>query len=225
MLEKDEKLALWVQQFSMGETCQDKVIQQLGISSKLIILPPQITVFSCESNCDNYLLVTKGRVKVSIRAVNGSELILYRVEAGESCALTTTCLMAKKPYPADAITETETTAFLISKQQFDKALIASDVFRQHVFNHLSQRFTGIISRIESVKFCDLSVRLSAELLMNASGKQRIQLTHQAIANEICASRESVSRSLKVFENKGLIKLGRGYITILDSVGLQQLREK
>lgn len=86
--------------------------------------------------------------------------------------------MAKKPYPADAITETEVMAFLISKQQFDEALITSEVFRQHIFNHLSQRFTGIISRIEAVKFCVLSVRFSSELLSHASGKQCIKLTHQ-----------------------------------------------
>ncbi len=50
-------------------------------------------VFEPGQAADAFLIVTRGVVKVHLTAANGREILLYRVEAGESCVLTTSCLL------------------------------------------------------------------------------------------------------------------------------------
>jgi CRP/FNR family transcriptional regulator len=179
-------------------------------------------VFRPHDRCENYLLVTEGKVKVSLLTPSGHELLLYRVEPGESCVLTTTCLMAAKPYPAEGVTETEVTALMIPKTAFDQTLAESESFRQIVFDHLSHRFADIIGRIETVKFSDLDTRLANELLRQMDSEQTVFATHQALATEIGTSREVVSRHLKELEHRGLIQLGRGQIKVTDTEALRNI---
>ena len=138
--------------------------------------------------------------------------------------LTTTCLMAGKPYPAEGTTETAVTALLIPKKDFDHALATSVNFRRVVFDHLSHRFSDIIARIESVKFRGLDTRLATALLSNTDELQRVRLTHQELANEIGTSREVVSRHLKGLEQQGLVTLSRGCVLLLKPGALARLAE-
>lgn len=222
MISTTEKIQLWETQSTTSPVVTDEVIKNMISHARLVSLPAGTPVFRPESNCENYLLVTRGSVKVSLNTLGGNELLLYRVHAGESCVLTTTCLMAAKPYPAQGVTETEVTALMIPKQYFDQALAASENFRQIVFGHLSSRFADIIGRIEAVKFSGLDTRLVGELIRQADGENKVSATHQTLANEIGSSREVVSRHLKELEKQGLIKLGRGRIELLQIAPLKKI---
>ncbi len=220
MADLNEKIDLWQQQNCSITPRLDAAIKRMLDASKLASVPARVTVFRPQDRCENYLLVTAGKVKVSLLTPSGHELLLYRVEPGESCVLTTTCLMASKPYPAEGVTETEVTALMIPKTAFDQALAESDSFRQIVFDHLSHRFADIIARIETVKFSDLDTRLADQLLRQMSPEHIVAATHQALAAEIGTSREVVSRHLKELEHRGMIRLGRGRINVVDVAALR-----
>ena len=53
------------------------------------------TMFSEGSECDGYALLLEGVVKIQKTSEDGREIVLYRVESGESCVMTTTCLIFK----------------------------------------------------------------------------------------------------------------------------------
>ncbi len=222
MADLDDKIQLWEAQHCTAPVTIDAATRKMLLTAKVATIPAGTAVFHPHDRCDHYLLVTEGKVKVSLITAGGHELLLYRVEAGESCVLTTTCLMASQPYPAEGVTETAVTALMIPKIAFDKALAASDGFRQIVFSHLSHRFADIIGRIEAVKYSDLDTRLANELLRQMDNEQCILATHQAIATEIGSSREVVSRHLKQLERHGLIHLGRGRIEVLDTAALRAI---
>ncbi len=220
----DDKIRLWETQHCTAPVAVDAATREMLRAARVATVPAGTAVFHPHDRCDHYLLVTEGKVKVSLITAGGHELLLYRVEAGESCVLTTTCLMASQPYPAEGVTETAVTALMIPKAAFDKALAASDGFRQIVFSHLSHRFADIIGRIEAVKYSDLDTRIAGELLRRMDTAQRVATTHQALATEIGTSREVVSRHLKGLERRDLIRLGRGRIDILDATALQAIAE-
>ena len=224
MNDLDDKIRLWEAQHCTAPVSADAATREMLQAARVTTVPAGTAVFHPHDRCDHYLLVTEGKVKVSLITASGHELLLYRVEAGESCVLTTTCLMASQPYPAEGVTETAVTALMIPKAAFDKALAASDGFRQIVFSHLSHRFADIIGRIEAVKYSDLDTRIANELLRQMNTEQRILATHQAIATEIGSSREVVSRHLKQLERDGLIRLGRGRIDVLDATALRAIAE-
>lgn len=185
-------------------------------------LPAGTSVFHHEAPCQHYLWVANGSVRVSLITTAGNELLLYRVNPGESCMLTTTCLMSSTPYPAQGVTEKPVTAVLLPKKDFEAALMSSVEFRQEVFGQLGARLAQIISRIESVKYQDIDVRLAQTLLLHADEGDRICKTHQQLAAEIGTSREVTSRHLKSLEKRRWLVLGRGCITIYERCELEQL---
>lgn len=219
----EEKIALWRQQkHEVNEI--DEPIRQMLTSARIGKLPAGTAVFHPHDDCERFLLVTEGSVKVTLLTPSGQEMLLYRVEPGETCVLTTTCLMSSKPYPAGGTTESKVTALLISRTAFDQTLAASDIFRRIVFAHLGQRFAEVIARIEMLKYADLDERLATELLRRRDGNEEILVTHNLLATEIDSSREVVSRHLKALEHQGLIQLGRGRIRLLDPDALNSLAQ-
>ncbi|MBN2702259.1 MAG: Crp/Fnr family transcriptional regulator [Methylothermaceae bacterium] len=183
-------------------------------------MPACQILFHPGSECQNYVLMVEGVIRVQLIAASGREVLLYQVRPGESCVLTTACLIGQRPYPAEGTTETEVTAFVISSGYFQQALHRSDFFRGFVFENLAQRLATVIGRMEEVVFTGVEQRL-AKILVAASG-DRLVTTHQALATELGTAREVVSRHLKRFERYGWIRLGRGGIEIQDRRALQRL---
>lgn len=178
-------------------------------------------VFHRGETCRRYLLVLEGRVKVAITSRSGREIVLYHVEPGESCVLTTSCLLGGDAYPAEGVTETPVSALLIDKTVFDQAMHASPGFREFVFANLGKRFSAVIERIEQVSFSGVDARL-ADFLLHQPNPGRILITHQELATDIGSAREVVSRHLKTFERNGWISKGRGSITVLKPAPLRDL---
>jgi CRP/FNR family transcriptional regulator len=83
----------------------------------------------------------------------------------------------------------------------------------------SERLVRLMELVEAFGFQRLDQRLAAALL----GKgQRVEGSHEKLAQQLAVSRESVSRQLKQFEERGWVRLGRSVVTIVDPRALRQL---
>jgi CRP/FNR family transcriptional regulator len=182
-------------------------------------LPAQTTVFRQGDSCSHYLLVLEGGVKVLTRALNGREIVLYRLGAGDSCVLTTSCLFGNSHYPAEGITESAVTALTIPAATFQRALQDSAAFREFVFQSFSAHLASVISLVEEVAFGRLDSRLARHLLQHCDAEQVVRTTHQALATELGSAREVISRLLKELELQGMLEMQRGCIRILDRAAL------
>ena len=67
--------------------------------------------------------------------------------------------------------------------------------------------------VEEVAFSRMDSRLM-DYLVEKAENDRLETTHQKIANDIGTSREVVSRLLKDFERKGKVRLARNEIILL-----------
>ena len=106
--------------------------------------------------------------------------MLYRVAAGESCALTTACLMGYEDYPAEAIAETDIRAVAIPRATFDDLIARSAEFRRFVFTAFSTRVTNLFRIIDEVAFSRMDIRLAHKLLELSHGADR-RCRHAAAA--------------------------------------------
>jgi CRP/FNR family transcriptional regulator, anaerobic regulatory protein len=212
----------WLEHFPQLTSIQDSAGLRALNEAQLITVPKDTTVFKIGGQCENYFLVINGRVRVQQLAANGREIVLYRVHAGESCVLTTSCLMASNKYPAQGITETEVEAVMIPARVFHEALTQSEGFRRFVLEGYGQRITDLLMVIEDLAFRRLDSRLAERLITLSAGSSQLNTTHQALAVELGSAREVVSRQLKEFERKGWIQMGRGTIDIIDVDHLSQL---
>ncbi len=211
--------ASWSAAFPGLDVAGDAVLDGIFSHAALAELPAGRTVFHAGSLCDQYLLVISGSVRVQLVSESGREVVLYRVGRGESCVLTTSCLIAGERYPAEGTVEHPVTAVALGKSLFDHGLAGSDAFRRFVFANFSMRLVQVIARMEEVTYGSIDARLGRVLL---AGAPRLRTTHEALALELGTAREVVSRRLKSYQSRGLISLTRGEIDILDPEALSRL---
>lgn len=187
-------------------------------SAQWLQVPAGATLFDELQACEGFPFVVRGTIRVSKCAPNGRELPLYRVATGETCIISSSCLLASEQYNARGTTESETLLMLLPKTVFD-ASMAEPAFRNFIFHLFAERIAELMQLIEEVAFRKLDQRLASLLL----GKGRLlQVTHQQLADELGSVREMISRLLKNFADQGLVRLGREQVEILDPAGLRQL---
>ncbi|MCK5337028.1 MAG: Crp/Fnr family transcriptional regulator [Gammaproteobacteria bacterium] len=207
----------WKELFPLLEKQSPAIANSLQVLS----LPAEAIAFHQGDSCDNYLLVLDGSIKVLARSESGREIVLYRVQRGGSCVLTTSCLLGHNRYPAEGITETPVRALAIPAKAFHQGLAESEEFRTFIFNTYGQRLTDVISLVESISFEHVNRRLARYLVAQAS-QGELHVTHQVVATELGSAREVISRQLKLFEQRGWIEQQRGEIKILQQEALDQL---
>lgn len=201
----------------------DKAEQgQLRQSLVFLTLPAKAVPFRPGNSCERYLFILSGSIRVQLVSETGREIVLYRVERGETCILTTTCLMANETYPAEAVAETEVRVAALPRTTFRRLLASSEPFRTFVFSSFSQRIGDLLLAVSQVAFRRIDLRLARYLLANADAEGSLHLSHYELAVELGTVREVVSRQLKEFERRHWIALQRRRIDIIDYSALRRV---
>lgn len=212
----------WISRFDGLSRLEASVKDILVRKSSVVTVPAGSVIFGPGKSPENLLLLLDGRVRVQQVSEAGREIVLYRVEAGESCVLTTACLLAYENYAAEGIAETDIRAVAIPRGVFDELVSRSVAFRTFIFTAYSKRITDLFLVIEEIAFQRLDIRLSQKLLELARGTGRVSATHQQMAAELGTAREVVSRQLGEFQRRGWIGQTRGAIEVIDRDGLERL---
>lgn len=212
----------WIKNFLGLNRLSAPDAARLGEGSMVVTLPEGHHVFGPGQSPENFLLLIDGTIRVQQVSESGREIVLYRVTAGESCALTTSCLIGHEEYPAEGIAETPARAVVIPRALFDELIASSREFRRFVFTAFSRRVTNLFRIIEEVAFARIDVRLAQRLLQKAADHDHVTATHQEFASELGSAREVISRQLQEFQRHGWIKASRGEIRIVDRKALARL---
>ena len=212
----------WIDRFPELAPLTPEERQLIADRAQVVSLPAQATVFAPGLPAENFLLLLEGTVRVQQVSANGREIVLYRVTSGESCIMTTACLLSGDTYNAEGITEIPVKAVAVPKAVFEELLARSADFRHFVFAHYASRITDLLHVVEEVAFERIDKRLAQKLLDRADGSDRLNATHQDLAVELGSAREVISRHLKEFQRRGWLELTRGQIHLSDRTSLQGL---
>ncbi len=214
----------WIDRFQGLSRLEAPVRELLVNRSSIVSVPANTVIFGPGKAPENLLLLLSGAVRVQQLSEGGREIILYRVHAGESCVLTTACLLAYEDYSAEGIAETDVQAVAIPRRVFDDLIAQSETFRRFVFSAYSKRITDLFMVIEEVAFQRMDVRLAQKLLELAEvgGSAHVATTHQQMAAELGTAREVVSRQLREFQRRDWITQSRGTVQIINRSGLEKL---
>ncbi len=192
--------------------------------AQAVTLPAETVVFAPGKKPDSFLLLLDGTVRVQQTAANGREIILYRVSGGESCIMTTACLLSDETYLAEGVTETTVTAIALPRAEFDRLMAQSAAFRRFIFTKYASRMVDLQKLVEGIAFERIGKRLAQKLLDLADRDGILAMTHQELAAELGTAREVVSRRLKQFADQGLVQAQRGATRITDAPGLRRIAE-
>lgn len=215
----------WIAQFPGLQRLPEDLQRTLIAQSSVVALPAGSRIYGPGQAPENYLMLLEGAIRVHQVSESGREIVLYRLSAGESCALTTACLMGYEDYLAEAVAETDIRAVAIPRAAFDDLIARSPMFRRFVFTAFSARVTELFRIIEQVAFARMDIRLAERLLELSQGGLSIAVTQQQLASELGTAREVISRILSEFHRRNWLTSSRGSILIQDRAALEHLAKE
>lgn len=215
----------WIERFTGLSNLETPIRQRLMERSVVMKVPADTLIFGPGKSPENMLFLLDGTVRVQQVSETGHEIVLYRINAGESCVLTTACLLGYDDYSAEGIAETTVTAVAVPKALFDDLVAHSKSFRTFVFAAFSKRITDLFLVIDEVAFQRMDVRLAHKLIELTGPSNIIKTTHQQLSVELGTAREVVSRQLQEFQRRGWVAQSRGIIELLNRQKLRELMER
>jgi CRP/FNR family transcriptional regulator, anaerobic regulatory protein len=161
--------------------------------------------------------VIEGAIKVLREDPNGEELLLYYLEAGETCTMTITCCLGKKKSKVKAIADTDATLLSIPSYLSIEWLGKYETWRNFVLTNYESKINELLEAIDSLAFYNMEERIKKYLSDKAKvlGTLELELTHQEIAEDLHSSRVVVSRLLKKMEIKKELKINRNKIYLAE----------
>ena len=160
-------------------------------------------------------LVLEGRLKIYREGPDGGEFLMYYLEPGQACAVSMICAMQSDTSEITAVAEEETELLLIPVHLMDDMMKDHKSWYQFVIQTYRNRFDELLNVVDHVAFRNMDERLEFYLkrYKEKTGKTKVELSHQQIAEDLNSSREVISRLLKKMEQRGLLKLNRNMIEL------------
>src|SRR4051812_462399 len=172
---------------------------------------------------DSLFVVRQGRVKVVLIGEDGREVILGVLGVGDHFG--ELALIDDRPRSAHVIAMEDSHLLVLRREDFRNRVESSPRVAWSLLTELSRRLRRADDKIGGLVLLDVPGRIARLLLDLAeeSGANAIEktLTHQTIAQMIGASRETVSRAMKDFQDAGWITVERRRIAIADRAALEQ----
>ncbi len=162
---------------------------------------------------DLFFALVRGEVKVFVDSPEGREVVLTHLQAGDFFG--EMALLEGEPRSASVTALVESELVALARDDFFALLARDFALTKKILQTISARLRRANGVIESLALQDVGGRLARYLvrLADESGQSPVdgyfavhRPTHQEIANSIGATRETVTRMLKQFEDRKLIRI-------------------
>jgi len=186
-------------------------------------------IFHADESGDVFCLIREGQVKVTMISPEGKEIILAILGPGDFFG--EMALLDDEPRSATVIATEPLDLVTIWRSDFLQILAENFSITRKVLAEISRRLRSASNRIESLATMDVYGRLARFFLDLARDQGKVlengyvavtRPTHQAIANMIGTSRETVSRLIHDLMRQGLL-LSEGKTIYLRRTALDQFR--
>ena len=184
--------------------------------------PKENVIFFEQDEGDSLFIISRGSVKVAKISDEGKEVILAILGPGEFFG--DMSLLDNQPRSATVIAVEETEVSAIRRKEFLSQIQENPQLAVKLMSVLSQRLREANRKIGNLALLDVYGRL-ARILMDFAKIEGRKLdngriafrrpTHQAIANMIGTSRETVTRTLGDLHRRGYIQISGKEIVIQD----------
>ncbi len=174
--------------------------------------------------CLGLILIKSGELRIYILSDEGRDFTLYRLNEGNSCVLSASCILNNLTFEVLIDAEQDTEVLMLDVNTFSKLSQENIYVENYAYKKTADRFSDVMWAIEQVLFMSFDKRLAVFLYdeMIKTKSNIIKLTHEQIAKYVGSAREVVSRMLKSFETQGILKLSRGTIEIIDKDKLRKI---
>ena len=175
-------------------------------------------------DCTGLFLVRDGQLRAYVLSEEGREITLYRLFERDMCLLSASCIVRSLQFEVMIAAEKDTSLWVIPADVYKAIMEESAALANYTNELMASRFSDVMWLIEEIMWKSLDKRIADFLLEEAAieGSNRLQMTHETIANHLGTRREVVTRMLRYFQNEGMVKLARGVVEITDEKKLAQI---
>jgi len=172
--------------------------------------------------CEGLFVVQSGAIKLFKMAENGREQILGIERAGSTVGELS--VFDGGTFPASAVAAEDSTLLFLPKREFLELCQRNSEVAFAVIRSLAWRFRYLTSLVEELSLKEVSHRLARflrdrALQLGVRTRRGIEFpleeTNQEIGAEIGTVRDLVSRNLRRFVDRGILRLERRRVIVLD----------
>jgi CRP-like cAMP-binding protein len=201
-----------LKELSVFKSLSDNYLSQFAKDFIVFQVKKGETVFYQSDNSTDLYIVLEGAVKASLLNQEGQELVLAAFDRGDFFGEMS--LLDGKPRSATMIAAEDSVLGMLKRERFLSAVKNDPMIAIDLLSALVQRLRMADGMIESLAFLDVSQRLMKLLLQIAkaegekdkNGFLRIKkLTHKEMAARTGASREAISKVIKVLAFKDVVR--------------------
>lgn len=187
-------------------------------------------LFHLEDRAETLYFLTKGRLRLYRIGSAAREVTVAVMEAGEMLGEVALNLdKAEYGLYAEALEDCELQA--VGAQTVRTLLAAHPTLHFALTAQLIRQARALQNRFTQLVFLEVTQRLSLTLLRLADqdselieGRRRLRgrISHQDLAHLVGSTRETITKLLGEFKDRGLLDLGYRRIVLLDETGLREM---
>lgn len=190
----------------------------------------KVIFYQYEESTDLYIIL-EGSVKASLSDSEGKELVLNIFKKGDFFGELS--LLDGKPRSATIVTTEDSIIGVLKREHFLKLLKNNPMISISLLSALVERIRMTDEMLGAMAFLDVSRRI-LKFLMNIAEKEgektkdgliKIKkITHRELASCTGASREAVTKALKVLKFKGILREEEGFFFISPNIECSYFKE-
>jgi CRP-like cAMP-binding protein len=202
----------------------EALLAKVSAGARALRLGRGETLFRQDDPADRFYLVRSGQVKLFRIGHDGNEKIVHLAGPGESFA-EAVMFMRERSYPVHAAAVEDAELVAVPTGPLRETLAASVDACLRMLTQLSMRLRERVAEIEALSLQNGALRLANFLLREApeAGAPnviRLTLSKKVIASRLSLQPETLSRLLRRFEDRGLIRVNGPEISMLDRDALE-----
>jgi CRP/FNR family cyclic AMP-dependent transcriptional regulator len=167
------------------------------------------------------LALMAGEVRIVLPGADGRDQVIKLFRPGD--VFGEIALLDGGPRTADAVAETNGRLLVVGRRELLRLLREDNELALRIIVLLCGRLRSTDRLLEMMLFHDTSARLASVILDLSRTRpgRRLDITQRALGEMVGAARETVNKRLREWQEKGVISLEPGRITVVDPAYLER----
>lgn len=180
-----------------------------------------------EKDCTGIIIMLSGCLRAYILSENGKEVTLYRLNKGDMCMLSASCVLESINFEVMVDAQVKSQCLILNSHVFSEISKSNPKVKIFALESTVKRFSDVMFVMQQILFMSFDKRLALFLLNEYKNNECdvINLTNEQIAKYMGSAREVVSRMLKYFKSEGIAERTKQGVKIQNIDKLNQIAGK
>ena len=186
--------------------------------------PRGSVLYSNSGECLGFITILTGQVRTILISPEGREITLYRLGEGDADVLSALCVLSRISFRTLMLAESDCQVLIVPPPVLSRLKETNPGVKGWIYDRLMDRFDQVMHVMEQILFSRVDQRIARFRLdrYEETGRARIAITQEQLAQGVNSVREVVARTLRPMERDGVLETRRGQILLLDPEALRDI---